>query len=129
MTLLLRFGEFILCFLQLLLEGRVGMQGRHHRRATKSHSAVAPVSGSATGVTSTDSEARDERRGIRGFLQLLLEGRVGMQGRHHRRADYPRRIDVALPMIAADNPAFAQLIAAFENFVLPLRIDLRQYQR
>ncbi len=34
-------------------------------RATKSHSAVAPVSGSATGVTSTDSEARDERRGIR----------------------------------------------------------------
>ncbi len=41
------------------------------------------------------------------FLQLLLEGRVGMQGRHHRRADYPRRIDVALPMIAADNPAMS----------------------
>ena len=31
MTLLLRFGEFIFGFLQLLLESRIGMQGRHYR--------------------------------------------------------------------------------------------------
>ena len=63
------------------------------------------------------------------FLKLLLEGRVGMQRGNHRRTDNPRRVDVALPVIAADHPAFAQLKAALKNFILPLRINLSQHQR
>lgn len=68
------------------------------------------------------------REFIFGFLQLLLEGRVGVQRSDHRGADDARRIDIALPVIAADHPALAELIAALQNFVLPLRVDLRQHQ-
>ncbi len=42
-----------------------------------------------------------------GFLQLLLEGRVGVQRGDHRGADDARRIDIALPVIAADHPALS----------------------
>ncbi len=68
------------------------------------------------------------REFILGFLQLLLEGRVGVQRSDHRGADDARRIDIALPVIAADHPALAELIAALQNFVLPLRVDLRQHR-
>lgn len=43
------------------------------------------------------------REFIFGFLQLLLEGRVGVQRSDHRGADDARRIDIALPVIAADH--------------------------
>ncbi len=57
------------------------------------------------------------REFIFGFLQLLLEGRVGVQRSDHRGADDARRIDIALPVIAADHPALAELIAALQNLV------------
>ena len=37
------------------------------------------------------------REFVFGFLQLLLEGRVGVQRSDHRGADDARRIDIALP--------------------------------
>ncbi len=83
--------------------------------------------GAASGNATAMTLLLPFREFIFGFLQLLLEGRVGVQRSDHRGADDARRIDIALPVIAADHPALAELIAALQNFVLPLRVDLRQH--
>ena len=52
-----------------------------------------------------------------------------MQRGDDRRTDDTRRVYVALPVIAADHPALAELKAALKDFILPLGINLSQHQR
>ena len=86
------------------------------------------VSGAAYGFLTATTLLLPFRELLFRFLQLLLEGRIGMQRGDDRRPDDTRRIYVALPVIAADHPALAELKAALKDFILPLGINLSQHQ-
>ena len=64
-----------------------------------------------------------------GFLQLLLERRIGVQSGDNRRADNARGVNVALPVVTTNHPALAQVEAALEDLILSLRVHFRQHQR